>query len=166
MIKEAGTAGSSNVAHSDHLAEYAFLDAPGKYWKGSNIYPQYIWFHFSTPHILGGIGFTVHRNAFAPKDFEVVGSNDCSNWKPLLEAENPGYPEDSGPHGTGPEDKYDPPEDFEEGLFKFWHTRETSRVPYECFGLKIYSVRFGDIPEVKNITMWEVMEEGGDWGDK
>jgi len=135
-IKEAGEAGSTHAASREEGAAYAFMNVPRRFWRGTDSYPQFVWFHFSTPHTLAGIGFSNHERA--PKDFQVMGSNDCSNWTPLLEAENRGYPNN-----------------YEQSIFKFWHIRE-SRVPYGCFGLKIYSVSFGDVPEVRNVVFYEV----------
>jgi len=145
-ITNAGMAGATYFGGDEHLPEYAFQQTNTRYWRGTSTYPQFIWFQFQTPHVLTGIDVTPNRNAFGPKRFEVVGSNDCLNdtWETMLEVPNSGFPNN-----------------MKEGVSEYWAI-PIPRRPYTCIGLKIFSIPHGTIdgpPEVKNIVMLEDLEE-------
>lgn len=148
-----GTAGASSVFNSEmgkyggFLPKNAFTDSPAgtghipRGWSPpfESEFPHFVWFHFRATHRLAEIGFKTYSNRQAPKSFDVVGSDDCANWTKLLAVANSGFPNNrKEPQHT-----------------RHWNIPKKNRIPFECIGLKIYSVIGFDIPEVKSIIMWE-----------
>jgi len=135
-----GTAGAS-ATKDDHAAKYAFQNT-AKYWGGrhNNKGPSIVWFHFRTAHRLAKIGFQGGRNNYAPKSFEVVGSNDCSTWTKMFSTSNLRIPKDDS------------------STFFSWNIEKRHRLSFSCIGIKSItenSERPTNYPEIKNIIMWE-----------
>merc|ERR1711962_1528035 len=135
-----GTAGASATKY-DHAAKYAFQNT-SQYWGGrsNNEGPSFVWFHFRTAHRLAKIGFQGGRNNYAPKSFEVVGSNDCSTWTKMFSTSNLRTPKDDN------------------STFFSWNIEKRHRLSFSCIGIKSItenSERPTNYPEIKNIIMWE-----------
>ena len=107
-------------------------DSDTRYWQGSSTYPLHIWFLFDTPHILKGIDLNVHRNAFGPKHFKVVGSSYYANWATMLDVSNSGFSND-----------------LEPGASKYFSIPKSTCVAYPCIGLNLSLVIGADfLPEI------------------
>ena len=136
-----GTAGASALAGAGYEAKYAFQNTE-KFWGGRYYEdgPSFVWFRFRMAQRLAKIGFQGGHNAYAPKSFEVVGSNSCSNWTTLLSTSNSGIPNDLS------------------STFFSWNIEKRHRLSFSCIGIKSItenSERPTNYPEIKNIIMWE-----------
>jgi len=135
-IAYVGSAGASS-AHSNFPAKYAFQES--SHWENAarSGLPQSVWFNFGTSnHVLSKIDIRCNKLDFAPKKFQIVGSNDCRTWSLLLEIEDGGF--------TSGEQ------------LKSWNIPISNRNAFSCIGLKVFTVNGGSgYTEVRHIVMWK-----------
>jgi len=133
-----GSAGSSTES-SGYAPKYAFHSIGSHYFHSQKGMPQAIWFRFSKPHRLAKIGITSHQNRYAPKRFNVVGSNDCASWTSMLTVFNSGFPDN-----THEETRY-------------WSISAQNRMAFTCIGLNVKTNPWSGYPYLllNNIMMWE-----------
>ena len=80
-------------------------------------------------------------NAYAPKNFAVIGSMDGAGWSILLQVENSGFPNDS-----------------EGGEERSWIIPKENRRAFTHIGIKVNTIPYNSVREsvvIKNIVMWE-----------
>jgi len=106
-----------------HHAALAFKPQDGWPWasKAEGPLPATIWYKFDHSFTLAKISFTSRTgpNAFwqqTPKTFDIVGSNDCSNWNVLKSVSNSGFTKG--------------------GQTKAWEIPCEKQKWYKCYGIK------------------------------
>jgi len=104
----------------------------------SSSFPQKVWYNYPIPHKVAKIGFTSNkdRETYAPKHFQVIGSNDCSTWTTLHEVQDAAF------SSSVAETKY-------------FTIPKANRRKFSCLGLKVLSTNHGSYVCVKNIVMWD-----------
>jgi len=139
LIPNRGTPGASSEIHP---AKNGFSTSKGTSkgtWaskSGSQYFPASVWMRYSRSHRLAKIGFrTGPYSSENPKDFEVIGSNDCLNWNALLSVDNAGL--------------------TKEKQFKTWQIPLENRIAFSCLGLKIKKTNGKTLVRLGQITMWE-----------
>merc|ERR1719193_1383154 len=107
----------------NHIAALAFKPQVKWPWasKVNGPLPATIWYSFDKSFTLAKISFTSRTgpNAFwqqTPKTFDIVGSNDCSNWNVLKSVSNSGFTKG--------------------GQTKAWEIPCEKQKSYKCYGIK------------------------------
>ena len=108
-------------------------------WANSgNDFPAFIWFQWrkSQPPIVK-VGFSnrKHSDAFkqSPKEFSIIGSDDCKNWDTMLHVSEAGF--------------------SKSGEFKAWEIPTEQHKSYGCVGLKVFSTESAFVG-ITNVVMW------------
>jgi len=136
LIPNRGTPGASSV-YSTYYARKGFSTSELSWASnsGAQYFPASVWMRYSRSHRLAKIGFrTAPSTSEMSKGFEVIGSNDCTNWNTLLYVENAG---------------------FTKGLqFKTFQIPLENRIAFSCLGLKFQNTPV-NLVRLGQITMWE-----------
>ena len=112
-----GKPGASTEWRDDHSAAHAFKPQTGWPWASKDL-PATIWYNFNHSFRLAKISFTSRKLWWSqtPKTFEIVGSNDCSNWDVLMSVSNAGFTDGS--------------------QTKAWEISCEKQKSYKCYGIK------------------------------
>merc|ERR1711962_633625 len=151
-----GKANATSQWNKNYRAEFAFKEVTkegeGGYWhsqSGTRL-PQKVWYKYPLPgHKVTKIGFTncdpgsdVDRTSYAPKPFQVIGSNDCSSqdspWTTLLDVQNAGFT--NGVHER-----------------RYFAIPKANRRSFSCLGLNVLSSGQGKYTCLRNIVMFELV---------
>merc|ERR1719309_1886014 len=95
VIDDEGEAGSSSVLQLHESGKVAaaangFLTS-GLFWANKRYeWPALIWKRYRKAHRLQKIGFRIHKPWNLPDVFEVIGSDDCTNWMSMMLVDNEG----------------------------------------------------------------------------
>jgi len=116
-----GTAGASSKYSSSYPAQNAFTpeDSDDRWCTDSSGYPGKIWFNFTSAVKVVKISFSSPDSSYwkeSPKTFNVIASNDCSNWHTLLSVADSGF--------TG------------SNQVKSWQIPCTQQKSYKCYGIE------------------------------
>jgi len=116
-----GTAGaSSSWDSSSYAAENAFKGSNSERWASSYTLPAKLWFNFTSPVKVVMISFEPPYDSSywkeAPKKFDLIASNDCTNWKVLRSVKNAGF--------------------TSYGQVKSWKIPCDQQKSYKCYGIE------------------------------
>merc|ERR1711962_1573711 len=115
-----GMAGASSIYSHLYVAQNAFdQEDPDARWSSTAGYPGKIWFKFTSAVKVAKLSFSSVQSKYwkeSPKAFNVIASNDCSNWDILLSVTNSGF--------TG------------ENQEKSWQIPCTQQKSYQCYGIE------------------------------
>ena len=132
-----GKPGASSEYSSQYGVANAFQPDLDKFWttKGNGV-PATVWYHFDYTFTLARISFSPRPVSWAqvPKTFDVIGSDDCSNWHVLKSVTNSEF--------------------SKSGQTKSWDIPCESQKPYECYGIRATrTVAGGSMLSLTNIQM-------------
>jgi len=115
-----GTAGASSIDGASYAAENAFKGSNSKRWASSITLPAKLWFNFTSPVKVVMISFEPPYDSSywkeAPKKFDLIASNDCTNWKVLRSVKNAGF--------------------TSHGQVKSWKIPCDQQKSYKCYGIE------------------------------
>jgi len=115
-----GTAGASSIDTASYAAENAFKGSNSKRWASSQTLPAKLWFNFTSPVKVVMISFEPPYDSSywkeAPKKFDLIASNDCTNWKVLRSVKNAGF--------------------TSYGQVKSWKIPCDQQKSYKCYGIE------------------------------
>jgi len=116
-VSYSGKPGASTEWRDDHSAAHAFKPQTGWPWASKDL-PATIWYNFNHSFRLAKISFTSRKSLWSqtPKTFEIVGSNDCSNWDVLTSVSNAGF--------------------IKGGQTKAWEISCEKQKLYKCYGIR------------------------------
>ena len=136
-----GTAGASSKYSASYSAQNAFnQDDSNARWCSTPGYPSKIWFKFMSAVKVVKFSFSSVQSKYwkeSPKAFNVIASDDCSNWDILLSVTNSGF--------TG------------ENQEKSWQIPPTQQKSYRCYGIE-GTENLGywrDYISLKKLKMWQ-----------
>ena len=146
-ITNEGTAGATSTGLINHRPIKAFTSSEESWFNIKGQFPAGVWIRFQRTYRLAKIGFRAWSPGYSggnwPTVTEIVGSNDCSQWKTLLYIDNGGgFTRNSG---VGPQEQ-----------FRTFTIPTENRLPFTCLGLRWPSGQgCNGIVRVGDIQMWE-----------